>query len=87
MILIANTYQISMNSMKEWSCPFQWIKKRIPSLRIEFDALYAKLYGLTKEELEYILTTFPVLEKNEVREFGEYRTRRLVLEAWERMNE
>ena len=28
--------------------------------------------------------TFRVLKKNEIKEFGEYRTRRLVLEAWDR---
>lgn len=65
--------------------PFRWDEERRAVLRAELDALYAKLYGITKEELEYILTTFPVLEKNEVREFGEYRTRRLVLEAWGQM--
>jgi hypothetical protein len=65
--------------------PFRWDEGRRAILRSELDALYAKLYGLTTEELEYILTTFPVLEKNEIREFGEYRTRRLVLEAWERI--
>ena len=29
--------------------------------------------------------TFRVLKKNEIRLFGEYRTRRLVLEAWDKM--
>jgi hypothetical protein len=31
--------------------------------------------------------TFRVLKMREIRKFGEYRTRRLVLEAWERMQE
>ena len=51
-------------------------------------------YGLTRDELRYVLDpkevmgadypseTFRVLEDKELREFGEYRTRRLVLEAW-----
>lgn len=29
--------------------------------------------------------TFRVLKEKELREYGEYRTRRLVLQAWERM--
>jgi len=29
--------------------------------------------------------TFRVLKTKEIKKFGEYRTRRLVLEAWERM--
>jgi hypothetical protein len=31
--------------------------------------------------------TFRVLKKNEIKAFGEYRTRRLVLEAWDRLEE
>lgn len=30
--------------------------------------------------------TFRVLKEKEIRNFGEYRTRRLVLEAWEKIN-
>ena len=65
--------------------PFRWDEERRAVLRAELDALYAKLYGLTKGELEYILTTFRVLKEKEIRKYGEYRTRRLLLEAWERM--
>jgi len=74
------------------------------------DAYYARLYGLTRKQLRYILDpweevsdplgpeayaarvegsdfpgeTFRVLKEKEMREYGEYRTRRLVLEAWGR---
>jgi len=76
--------------------PFSWHEERRAVLRAELDAYYAKLYGLTEEELRYILDpadvygedfpgeTFRVLKKNEMRRYGEYRTRRLVLEAWRR---
>jgi hypothetical protein len=65
-------------------------------LRAELDAFYAYLYSLTRRELEYILDptavmgddypseTFRVLKENEIKGFGEYRTERLVLEAWDR---
>ena len=32
---------------------------------------------------DYPSETFRVLKNNETRQFGEYRTRRLVLEAWD----
>lgn len=76
--------------------PFKWDEDRRAVLRAELDALYAKLYGLTYDELRYILDpqdvygsdypgeTFRVLKEKEIRKYGEYRTRRLVLEAWER---
>ncbi len=76
--------------------PFSWNPERRAHLRAELDAYYAQLYGLTRDELCYVLDpadvmgedypseTFRVLKKNELNEFGEYRTRRLVLEAWDR---
>jgi hypothetical protein len=78
--------------------PFKWDESRRAVLKAELDAIYAKLYGLTTEELRYILDpqdvygadfpgeTFRVLKEKEIRLYGEYRTRRLVLEAWERLN-
>lgn len=75
--------------------PFTFDPDRRAILRAELDACYARLYGLTRDELRYILDpadvmgsdypseTFRVLKNNELREFGEYRTQRLVLEAWD----
>ena len=77
--------------------PFAFDPERRAVLRAELDAYYARLYGLTRDELRFILDpadthgpdypteTFRVLKKNEMRNWGEYRTRRLVLEAWERL--
>lgn len=53
-------------------------------LRAEIDALVAHLYGLTKEEFAYILDTFPVLRRKEEQMFGEYRTKRMCLEEYDR---
>jgi hypothetical protein len=77
--------------------PFAWNPNRRAVLRAELDAYYAKLYDLTRDELRYILDpadvmgddypseTFRVLKTNEMREFGEYRTARLVLREFDRM--
>jgi hypothetical protein len=77
--------------------PFPWNSEGRAILRAELDAYYAKLYGLTRDELRYILDpeeiygsdypteTFRGLKSNEIRQFGEYRTRRLILEAWDRL--
>jgi hypothetical protein len=105
--------------------PFKWDENRRAVLRAELDAYYAKLYGLTRKQLRYILdpadltekevedildpweevedpldpegyasrvqaSTFPdetfrVLKEKEIRQYGEYRTRHLVLEAWDRL--
>lgn len=52
----------------------------------ELDAIYAHLYKVSKEDLDYILEQFPVLKKNDINNYGEYRTKRLVLEAYDRLD-
>jgi len=37
------------------------------------------------DHCDYPSETFRVLKNNEPKEFGEYRTRRLVLEAWDKL--
>ena len=106
--------------------PFVWDEERRAQIRAELDAYYARLYGLNRKQLRYILDpkdltegeladllspheevedpldeeayqkrvaqsrfpgeTFRVLKEKELRRYGEYRTRRLVLEAWERLS-
>ena len=79
--------------------PFPWNPERRAQLRAELDAYYALLYGLTRDELRYILDpaevmgadypseTFRVLKNSEMRAFGEYRTQRLVLAAWDSLEQ
>jgi len=93
--------------------PFPWDEGRRALLRAELDAYYARLYGLTRKQLRYILDphdltdreledildptedpqdaprtkdfpgeTFRVLKEREMKQYGEYRTKRLILEAW-----
>ncbi|MCX2728174.1 N-6 DNA methylase [Thermomicrobium sp. 4228-Ro] len=63
--------------------PFRWDPARRAQLRAELDAAYFLLYGLERSDVEYVLGTFPVLRQNEEREYGDYRTARLVLAAYD----
>ena len=74
--------------------PWIYNPERRAILQAELDAIFAHLYGLNTEDLVYILDpedvcgkgcineTFRVLKDNELRQYGEYRTKHLVLEAW-----
>jgi hypothetical protein len=76
--------------------PFPWDEGRRALLRSELDAWYALAYGLSRDDLRFVLDpadllgedypseTFRVLKKNELSKYGEYRTQRLVLAAWDR---
>jgi hypothetical protein len=63
--------------------PFRWEPERRAQLRAELDAAFFLLYGLTRSQVEFVLGTFPVLRANEEKAFGEYRTARLVLTAYD----
>jgi hypothetical protein len=63
--------------------PFRWDSSRRPILRAELDAAFFHLYGLSRLDAEHVLDTFPVVRNNDVKAHGEYRTKRLVLEAYD----
>lgn len=92
------------NSMRPWAedlgytgAPFAFDANRRAQLRAELDAFFAKKYGLSRDELRYVLDphdikgvnypseTFGVLKRREINQFGEYRTQRLVLEAFDKL--
>lgn len=66
-------------------------------IRAELDAYIAHLYKLSRRDLEYILDptsvcgedhpseTFPGLKRDEIAEYGEFLTQRLVLEAYDEL--
>ena len=54
-------------------------------LRAESDAYVAHLYGLSRDDFEYILGTFPVLERKEQKAFGEFMSKRKCLEEYDRL--
>lgn len=54
--------------------------------RASLDALVAhEVYGLTRPELSHILESFTVVKKRDLAKYDEFRTKRLVLEAWDRL--
>ena len=59
--------------------PFIWDTEERRHLRARLDALYFHLYGLSREDAEYVLDTFPIVRRQDEAEFGRYRTRDLVL--------
>ena len=62
--------------------PFRWDADRRLNLRAKLDALYFHLYGVTdRDDIRYIYSTFPIVERDEKAEYGAYRSRDLCL-AW-----
>lgn len=67
--------------------PFCWIPERRIQMTAELDASMLHLYGLSRTEAEHVLDSFFVVRKYEERDHGEFRTKRLVLSAYDAMAE
>jgi len=65
--------------------PFRWVAERREEIRCELDAAFFHLYGIAREDVDYILDTFPIVRRNDEKRFGEYRTKRRILELYDRM--
>ena len=71
--------------------PFRWDDLRRHRLQSELDAIFSHMYGLDRNEVEWILdapapsSSFPSLKQHEMRAFGEHRTQRYVLDAFDRL--
>ena len=62
--------------------PFVWDEKRRLHLRAKLDAVFFHLYGVTdRDDVRYIYSTFPIVEREETAAYGTYRSRDLCL-AW-----
>ena len=65
--------------------PFKWDVGRRFELRCELDAAFFHLYGVTREEVAYIMSTFPIVERRETRAHDSYRSRDRILELYDAM--
>ena len=60
--------------------PFVWDAGRRLRLRAKLDAIYFHLYGVTdRDDVRYIYSTFPIVEREETTAHGRYLSRDLCL--------
>ena len=71
------------------SSPFHWDEARRFLLRCELDAAYFHLYGIPRDDVDYIMETFPIVKRKDVQRgppgHGEYRAKRVILEIYDEM--
>jgi hypothetical protein len=62
--------------------PGELDEERRLELRAEIDAVVAAdVYGFNRDELEFIMSTFPIAGRYEIARYGEFRSARIVLEV------
>jgi hypothetical protein len=64
---------------------FRWDENRRFLLRCELDAAYFHLYGIARDDVDYIMETFPIVKRKDAQKYGEYRTKRVILEIYDAM--
>ncbi|MFF4343818.1 Eco57I restriction-modification methylase domain-containing protein [Kitasatospora sp. NPDC001540] len=67
--------------------PFRWDEERRGLLRAELDAAFFHLYGLARDDAEYVMDAFSRLKSDEEATHGRYRTKDLILDVYDRMDE
>ncbi len=67
--------------------PFRWGVERRFLLRCELDAAYFHLYNIERDDVNYIMETFPIIKRRDEATHGEYRTKRVILEIYDEMAE
>ena len=67
--------------------PFTPIAERRQIIRAEIDAAIFHLFGAGRDIVEYVLETFPLVKKNDLNTIGEFRVKRLILEAYDAMQD
>ena len=69
------------------SPPFHWDPCRRLLLQCEIDAAFFIFYDLNRSEMEHILDSFNLVRDRDSIEYGEYRTKRVILEIYDAMAE
>lgn len=54
-------------------------------MRAELDAAFFHLYGIERDDVDYIMDTFPVVKRKDVVAHGSYRTKEAILKIYDAM--
>ncbi len=68
--------------------PFRWDGARRFLLRCEIDAAFFHLYGVAREDVEYVMESFPIVRRDDEKVHdGKFRTKDTILEIFDAMAE
>ena len=67
--------------------PFRWDPERRFVIRCELDAAFFHLYGIERDDADYIMEQFPIVRRHDEKAYGSYRTKDTILRYYDRMKE
>ena len=83
--LVVNSWDL-VDALQQ-AAPYRWNPGRRDIIRAELDAAFFHLFGISREEVVYIMDEFPIVRRKDEAKHGEYRTKRMILEIYDRMAE
>lgn len=91
--------QLAVPSPDTFSPWRQWLAERVDRLnaqrlsddenavlRAELDAAAFHIYGVPRDDVDYILDCFPIIRLEDEAKYGEFRTKRLILEKFDELS-
>ena len=67
--------------------PFRWDEERRFAMRSELDAAFFHLYGIDRDDVDYIMETFPIVKRKDIQQHGTFRSKDLILQIYDAMAE
>jgi hypothetical protein len=67
--------------------PFNWNEERRFVMRAELDAAFFHLYGIERDDVDYIMETFAIVKRKDEQRYGNFRTKELILQVYDAMAE
>jgi hypothetical protein len=83
--LLETSADIKVEMSAGAAVPFYWSESRRSLIRAELDAFLFYEYGIGREDVDYIMETFPIVKRHDIQEHGSYRTKELILDVYDRM--
>lgn len=65
--------------------PFIWDEGRRFDLRCDLDALYFHLYEISRDDVDYIMETFPIVKRKDEAAYGIYRTKEVIIAKYDEL--
>ena len=69
-----------------FGAPYKWNEERHFRIRCELDAIFFHLYGIKRDDLEFIMNTFPIVKQKDENGYGSYRTSERILKNFDEMS-
>ena len=64
---------------------YTWDEAERFKTRCGIDAAYFKMYGISRDDVEYIMDTFPIVKLKDIQQYGFYRTKDTILGIYDGM--